>query len=39
VLDAALAARAGDLSGAKLRSCFSVRPRAVVEADLEGRAA
>jgi acyl-CoA hydrolase len=38
VFDAALARRAGDLRGVKFRSCISVRPRAVVEADPEGRA-
>jgi acyl-CoA hydrolase len=38
VFDAALAARAGGLSGVRIRSCISVRPRAVVEADPEGRA-
>jgi acyl-CoA hydrolase len=34
--DAALAKRIGDLSGIKVRSCLTVRPRAIVEADPEG---
>lgn len=38
VFDAALARRAGDLRGVGIRSCITVRPRAVVEADPEGRA-
>jgi acyl-CoA hydrolase len=38
LFDAALARRASELSGVKLRSCISVRPRAVVDADPEGRA-
>jgi acyl-CoA hydrolase len=38
VVDTALAARAGDLRDVRFRSCISVRPRAVVEADPEGRA-
>jgi acyl-CoA hydrolase len=38
VFDAALAARAAELAGVRVRSCISVRPRAVVEADPEGRA-
>lgn len=36
--DSALARRAGELRGVAFRSCISVRPRAVVEADPEGRA-
>jgi len=36
VFDAALAARAGELSNVKTRSCLSVRPRAFLEADPEG---
>ena len=36
VFDAALAARAGELSDVKTRSCLSVRPRAFLEADPEG---
>ncbi len=35
--DAALAARIGELQQVKVRSCLSLRPRAVVEADPEGR--
>jgi acyl-CoA hydrolase len=38
VFDAALALRAAELRDVSLRSCISVRPRAVVEADPEGRA-
>jgi acyl-CoA hydrolase len=34
--DTALAARAGDLSGVKIRSCLSTRARAVLEADPNG---
>ncbi|MEM7270635.1 MAG: acetyl-CoA hydrolase/transferase C-terminal domain-containing protein [Pseudomonadota bacterium] len=34
--DAALAARKDELSGVKFRSCISVRPRAVLEADPTG---
>ncbi|WP_127900784.1 acetyl-CoA hydrolase/transferase family protein [Solirhodobacter olei] len=34
--DAALAKRVGELSGIKVRSCLTVRPRAIVEADPEG---
>ena len=34
--DAALAARRDDLTGVKFRSCISVKPRAVLEADPEG---
>jgi acyl-CoA hydrolase len=37
VFDVALAKRIGDLSGVKVRSCLSTRPRAIVEADPEGR--
>ncbi len=37
LFDRALAARAGELSGVKIRSCLSLRPRAAVEADPEGR--
>ncbi len=37
VFDAALAARVGDLSNLKIRSCLSLRPRAVLEADPEGK--
>ena len=33
VFDAALAARAGELSDVKIRNCLSVRPRAVLEVD------
>jgi len=36
VFDKALAARAGDLNDVKFRSCVSVKPRAVLEADPEG---
>ena len=35
--DAALAKRIGALSGVKVRSCLSTRPRAIVEADPEGK--
>jgi acyl-CoA hydrolase len=38
VFDAALACRVAEFEGVKVRSCISVRPRAVVEADPEGRA-
>src|SRR3954453_6915943 len=34
--DRALAARCDDLRGVKIRSCLSMRPRAVLEADPEG---
>jgi len=34
--DAALAARAGELRGVKIRAAFSLRPRAVLEADPKG---
>lgn len=37
VFDAALARRAAELRGVCFRSCISARPRAVVEADPEGR--
>ncbi len=33
VFDAALAARVGELSDVKVRSCFTLRPRAFIEAD------
>lgn len=36
VFDRALAARKGELRNVKFRSCISVRPRAVLEADPEG---
>jgi acyl-CoA hydrolase len=36
LFDAALAARAGELSRVRIRSCLSLRPRAVLEADPEG---
>ena len=36
VFDKALAARAAELHNVKIRSCLSVRPRAVLEADPEG---
>jgi acyl-CoA hydrolase len=36
LFDRALAARAPELRGVKIRSCLSLRPRAVVEADPEG---
>ena len=36
VFDQALARRAVDLNGVKIRSCLSTRPRAVLEADPEG---
>jgi acyl-CoA hydrolase len=35
--DAALGARAAELTGVHIRSCLSMRPRAVLEADPEGR--
>lgn len=35
--DAALAKRIGELSGIKVRSCLTVRPRQIVEADPDGR--
>jgi len=37
VFDTALAARGGDLSDVKIRSVLSVKPRAVLEADPEGK--
>ena len=37
VFDKALAARAAELSDVKIRSCLSLKPRAVLEADPEGR--
>jgi acyl-CoA hydrolase len=37
VFDKALAARAPELSNVKIRSCLSMRPRAVLEADPDGR--
>ena len=37
VFDQALAARKEELSNVKIRSCLSVRPRAVIEEDAEGR--
>lgn len=37
VFDAALGRRIGELSGVKVRSCLSTRPRAIVEADPEGQ--
>ncbi len=37
VFDKALAARAAELSDVKIRSCISVEPRAVLEADPEGK--
>jgi len=36
VFDAALGARAGELSDVKVRSCLSAKPRAFLEADPEG---
>ncbi len=36
VFDTALARRVPDLTGIKIRSCLSMRPRAVIEADPEG---
>jgi acyl-CoA hydrolase len=36
LFDRALGARAGELRGVKIRSCLSLRPRAVVEADPHG---
>ncbi len=36
LFDRALAARVGELRGVKIRSCLSLRPRAVVEADPTG---
>ncbi len=37
LFDAALGRRIGELTGLKARSCLSVRPRAIVEADPEGK--
>jgi len=37
VFDQALAARVGELQDVKIRNCLTVRPRAVLEADPEGR--
>jgi acyl-CoA hydrolase len=37
VFDAALAARKDELLGVRIRNCLSCRPRAVLEADPEGR--
>lgn len=37
VFDKALAARKAELTNVKIRSCLTMRPRAVVEADAEGR--
>ena len=37
LFDRSLAARAADLSNVKIRSCLSVRPRAFLEADPEGK--
>lgn len=37
VFDKALAARAAELSNVKIRSCLTVRPRAVLEADPDGK--
>ena len=37
VFDAALAARAAELKGVKIRACLSTRPRAVLEADPDGQ--
>src|SRR5579885_1284448 len=37
LFDRALAARIGKLEGVKIRGCLAMRPRAVVEADPEGR--
>ena len=37
VFDAALARRAGDLHGVKIRACLSTRPRAVLEADPDAK--
>ena len=36
VFDKALAARAAELQNVKIRSCLSMKPRAVLEADLDG---
>ena len=37
VFDKALAARAAELSNVKIRSCLSLKPRAFLEADPEGK--
>ncbi len=37
LFDSALGRRIGELTGVKARSCLSVRPRAIVEADPEGK--
>jgi acyl-CoA hydrolase len=37
VFDKALAARASELSNVKIRACLTVRPRAVLESDPEGK--
>jgi acyl-CoA hydrolase len=37
LFDKALAARAGELSNVKIRSCLSMRPRAVLDADPDGK--
>lgn len=37
VFDQALAARSGELANVKIRSCLSLKPRAVLEADPEGK--
>ena len=37
LFDKALAARKEELTNVKIRSCLSMRPRAVIEEDLEGR--
>ncbi|MFI4934368.1 MAG: acetyl-CoA hydrolase/transferase family protein [Caulobacterales bacterium] len=37
VFDAALAARAAELTGVKIRNCFTLKPRAFLEADPERR--
>ena len=37
VFDKALAARKQELTNVKIRSCLSMRPRAVLEADPDGR--
>lgn len=37
VFDSALGARVGELSGVKIRSCLSLRPRAILESDPQGK--
>jgi acyl-CoA hydrolase len=37
VFDVALATRVGDISNIKIRNCLSMRPRAVLEKDVEGQ--